>query len=108
MTFFAVRITKHSGLDGDYRMLLRGSSLYAILSRHRGHHDGQHRQNRHVVSHPRNRGAALRLRERTEAGLRLHLLLTGGERRLRQRHRLDVSLRLPADAGDMGVAGSYG
>ena len=31
MTFFAVRITKHSGLDGDYRMLLRGSSLYAIL-----------------------------------------------------------------------------
>ena len=23
MTFFAVRITKHSGLDGDYRMLLR-------------------------------------------------------------------------------------
>ena len=31
MTFFAVRITKHSELDGDYRMLLRGSSLYAIL-----------------------------------------------------------------------------
>ena len=61
-----------------------------------------------LVSHPRNSGAALRLRERTEAGLRLHLLLTGGERRLRQRHRLDVSLRLPADAGDMGVAGSYG
>ena len=61
-----------------------------------------------LVSHSRNRGAALRLRERTEAGLRLHLLLTGGERRLRQRHRLDVSLRLPADAGDMGVAGSYG
>ena len=26
----------------------------------------------------------------------------------RRRHRLDVSLRLPADAGDMGVAGSYG
>lgn len=32
MTFFAVRITKHSGLDGDYRMLLRGSSLYATTS----------------------------------------------------------------------------
>ena len=31
MTFFAVRITKHSEMDGDYRMLLRGSSLYAIL-----------------------------------------------------------------------------
>ncbi len=61
MTFFAVRITKHSGLDGDYRMLLRGSSLYAILSRHRGHRDGQHRQNRHVVPHLRHHGAALRL-----------------------------------------------
>lgn len=32
MTFFAVRITKHSGLDGDYRMLLRESSLYATTS----------------------------------------------------------------------------
>lgn len=32
MTFFAVRITKHSELDGDYRMLLRGSSLYATTS----------------------------------------------------------------------------